>query len=162
MKAESLKQLFHDQLRDLYDAETRITMALPKMEQAATNPQLKAAFQKHLGETQQQVQRLEQVFQSIGEAPTGKTCKAMQGLVAEGDETLTEYDDPSVTDAALIAAAQRVEHYEIAGYGTVMAYAKILGDQNALGLLQQTLAEEKKTDESLTTLAESMVNLQAV
>jgi len=161
MQAESLKQLFYDQLRDLYDAERRITAALPKMEQAASDPQLKAAFRKHLMETQQQVTRLEQVFQAGGQASTGKTCKATQGLIAETEESIQSYTDPAVLDAALIADAQRVEHYEIAGYGTVMAYAKLLGDQQALDLLQQTLQEEKATDASLSTLAESLVNLKA-
>ena len=162
MQAESLKQLYYDQLRDLYDAEKRITKALATMHKSASAPQLKAAFQKHLGETEHQVQRLEQIFQSAGESPSGKTCKATQGLIAEGEESMQTYTDPAVLDASLIADAQRVEHYEIAGYGTVIAYAKLLGENQALELLSQTLQEEKATDQSLTTLAESLVNLQAV
>ncbi len=161
MKAESLTLLFYDQLRDLHDAEKRIAAALPKMEQAASNPQLKAAFRKHLGETQLQITRLEQIFEAAGQKGTGKTCKATQGLIAETEESIATYTDPTVLDAALIADAQRVEHYEIAGYGTVMAYAKQLDNDHALGLLQQTLQEEKLTDQSLTVLAEALVNVQA-
>ncbi len=161
MQSESLKQLYYDQLRDLYDAEKRIAVALPKMEQSASSPELKAAFRKHQGETQGQITRLEQIFEAGGQKAVGKTCKATQGLIAETEESIQTYTDAAVLDAALIADAQRVEHYEIAGYGTVMAYAKLLGDQAALGLLQQTLQEEKATDASLTTLAESLVNVQA-
>jgi len=161
MQAESLRQLFFDQLRDLYDAEKRIAAAMPKMEQVASDPKLKAAFRKHLGETQQQVTRLEQVFEAAGQKGTGKTCKATQGLIAETEESMGAYTDPAVLDAALIADAQRVEHYEIAGYGTVIAYAKLLGEDASMGLLQQTLQEEKATDSSLTTLAEALVNVKA-
>jgi ferritin-like metal-binding protein YciE len=161
MKLESLKQLYHDQLRDLYDAENRILKALPKMASTASSNALKAAFEKHLVETQGHVDRLDEIFHGIGESPSGKTCLAMKGLVAEGEETIQEDAEPSVKDAALIAAAQRVEHYEMAGYGTVMAYAKVLNDTKALGLLGQTLEEEKKTDAALTDLAESSINIEA-
>ena len=161
MEAESLEKLYYDQLRDLYDAEKRIAAALPKMEKAATDPKLKAAFKKHLGETQGQVKRLEEIFQEAGEKPTGKTCKATQGLVAETEESIEEYKDDAVLDAALIADAQRVEHYEIAGYGSVMAYAKILGEKGALALLKETIEEEKATDKALTDLAESLINIKA-
>lgn len=162
MKLESLQDLFVEELRDLYSAETQLLKALPKMEKAAHAPELKAAFQTHLTETQGQVARLEQIFQALGEKPTGKTCKAMEGLVAEGSEMISENAAPAVKDAGLIGAAQRVEHYEIAGYGTARTFAQHLKNDLAAGLLQQTLREEEATDKKLTTLAESNVNLQAV
>jgi ferritin-like metal-binding protein YciE len=161
MKLESLRDLLVEQLQDLYDAENRITKALPKMAKAATSPALKAAFEKHLAETEGQVKRLEQVFEALGETAKTKTCKAMQGLIAEGEETMSENAEPEVLDAALIAAAQRVEHYEMAGYGTVRSYAKLLKQDAIVGLLEQTLQEEKATDEALTTLAESSINVEA-
>jgi ferritin-like metal-binding protein YciE len=162
MKLESLRDLLVEQLQDLYDAEHRITKALPKMAKAATSAELKAAFQKHLTETEGQVRRLEQVFEALGKKAKKKTCKAMQGLIEEGEETIKEEAEPEVRDAALIAAAQRVEHYEMAGYGTVSAYAKLLNEGPVLKLLQATFAEEKATDEALTELAESTINLEAV
>jgi ferritin-like metal-binding protein YciE len=161
MKLESLRDLLVEQLQDLYDAEHRITKALPKMAKAATSAGLKAAFQKHLTETEGQVRRLEQVFEALGEKAKKKTCKAMQGLIEEGEETIKEEAEPEVRDAALIAAAQRVEHYEMAGYGTVSAYAKLLNEGTVFQLLQATFAEEKATDEALTELAESTINLEA-
>ena len=161
MKLESLRDLLVEQLQDLYDAENRITKALPKMAKAATSPALKAAFEKHLRETEGQVKRLEQVFEALGEKAKTKTCKAMQGLIAEGEETMGENAEPEVLDAALIASAQRVEHYEMAGYGTVRSYAKLLKEDAIVGLLEQTLEEEKATDEALTTLAESSINVEA-
>jgi ferritin-like metal-binding protein YciE len=161
MKLESLRDLFVEQLQDLYDAEHRIIKALPKMAKAATSAELKAAFQKHLTETEGQIDRLDQVFDGMGMKAKKKTCKAMQGLIEEGEETIKEDAQPEVRDAALIAAAQRVEHYEMAGYGTVCAYAKLLKEKTALKLLQATLAEEKATDEALTELAESTINLEA-
>ena len=161
MKLESLRDLLVEQLQDLYDAENRITKALPKMAKAATSPALKAAFEKHLAETEGQVRRLEQVFEALGEKAKTKTCKAMQGLIAEGEETMSENAEPEVLDAALIASAQRVEHYEIAGYGTVRSYAKLLKQDAIVGLLEQTLQEEKATDEALTTLAETTINVEA-
>ncbi len=162
MKLESLRDLLVEQLQDLYDAESRITKALPKMAKAATSPALKAAFEKHLRETEGQVKRLEQVFEALGETAKTKTCKAMQGLIAEGEETISENAEPEVRDAALIASAQRVEHYEMAGYGTVRSYAKLLKEDACARLLEQTLEEEKATDEALTTLAESTINVEAV
>jgi len=161
MKLESLRDLLVEQLQDLYDAENRITKALPKMAKAATSPALKAAFEKHLRETEGQVTRLEQVFEALGEKAKTKTCKAMQGLIAEGEETMDENAEPEVLDAALIASAQRVEHYEMAGYGTVRSYAKLLKEDAIVRLLEQTLEEEKATDEALTTLAESSINVEA-
>jgi ferritin-like metal-binding protein YciE len=161
MKLESLRDLLVEQLRDLYDAEHRITKALPKMAKAAASPELKAAFEKHLAETKGQIDRLDQVFDSMGVKAKKRTCKAMQGLIEEGAETIKEDAEPEVKDAALIAAAQRVEHYEMAGYGTVCAYAKLLKEQSALKLLQATFAEEKATDEALTNLAESTINVEA-
>src|SRR5581483_3423711 len=136
-----------DQLQDLYDAEQRLVKALPLMAQAAHAPGLKNAFQKHLRETENHVRRLEQVFQSMGAQAEAKTCQAMQGLVAEGQEAIDAEGDADVKDAALIAAAQRVEHYEIAAYGTARTFAQRLGKQSAARLLEQTLQEEKATDE---------------
>jgi ferritin-like metal-binding protein YciE len=161
MKLESLRDLLVEQLQDLYDAEHRITKALPKMAKAATSAELKAAFQKHLTETEGQVRRLERVFEALGEKAKKKTCKAMQGLIEEGEETIKEEAEPEVRDAALIAAAQRVEHYEMAGYGTVRAYAQLLKETAIVKLLEQTYAEEKATDESLSELAERAINVEA-
>ncbi len=160
MLAESLKKPYFDQPRDLY-AEQRIAAALPKMEKSASDQKLKAAFQKHLGETQEQARRIEQICKAAGEKPTGKTCQATKGLIAETEESIGESKDPAVLDAALISGAQRVEHYEIAGHGTVISHAKLPGEDRALALLQQSLQEEKATDTSLTTLAESLVNVKA-
>ena len=160
-KLSSLQDLLVEQLQDLYDAEHQLTKALPKMAQAATNPQLQKAFNTHLAETEGHISRLEQVFQSLGEKATRKTCKAMKGLIEEGDEVLKEDADPEVKDAALIAAANRVEHYEIAGYGTVRTFAEQLGLNDAANLLQQILDEEFAADQKLTKIAESRVNKQA-
>jgi ferritin-like metal-binding protein YciE len=161
MKLESLRELLVEQLQDLYDAEQRLTKALPKMAKAATSSKLKAAFQKHLTETEGHVERLKQAFEALGEKAQKEACKAMQGLIEEGEETIKEEAEPEVKDAALIAAAQRVEHYEMAGYGTVAAYAKLLREQDVLKLLKATFAEEKATDEALTELAESTINVEA-
>lgn len=161
MKLESLRDLYVEQLRDLYSAETQLVDALPKMAHASSSAQLRTAFEQHLEQTKNHVKRLDQVFQGLNQKPTGKTCKAMQGLIAEGQETLKENAQPEVKDAALIAAAQRVEHYEMAGYGTVRSYAKALGDDRAMTLLQQTLNEEGEADKKLTQLAESGINLRA-
>ncbi len=162
MKIDSLQKLFVEELRDLYSAENQILKALPKMTKAATSPELKAAFEKHLKETEGQVERLETIFEALGEKPKGKTCKAMAGLVEEGSELMKEDIEPAVLDAGLIAAAQRVEHYEMAGYGTVRTYAKLLKNKEAEKLLQATLDEEAATDEALNELAESSINLKAV
>jgi len=161
MKLESLRDLLVEQLQDLYDAENRITKALPKMAKAATSPELKAAFEKHLEETKGQVERLEQVFEHLGEKAKKKACKAMQGLIEEGEETIKEDAEDEVRDAALIAAAQRVEHYEMAGYGTVRAYAKLLKETKVVKLLEATFAEEEATDKALSKLAESTINIEA-
>ena len=157
----SFDDLFVEQLQDLYDAEQRLTKALPKMAAAAHNPALKAAFEEHLRQTQNQVTRLEQVFKSIGKTAQTKTCEAMKGLVEEGSEVINGSGDPDVKDAALIAAAQRVEHYEIAGYGTVRTFAQRLGRSEAARLLQQSLDEEAETDRKLTGLAEKAINPKA-
>ncbi len=161
MKLESLRDLLIEQISDIHDAETQITKALPKMAKAASSPDLKTAFERHLAQTEEHVTRLEQVFELLDEKPRKKPCKAMQGLVAEGQETIKEDAEPAVKDAALIAAAQRVEHYEMAAYGTVCAYAKQLKERDVLKLLKQTLAEEEETDEALTQLAETTINIEA-
>lgn len=162
----TLHELYIEQLRDLYNAEQQLLQALPKMASAATNKELQEGFEDHLEETHEQVQRLDTIFAELNMAPAGKTCQAMAGLVKEGEEAITEHTDPDVRDAALIAAAQRVEHYEMAGYGTVRAFAKQLGFGNQADLLQQTLDEEGAADKRLTKVAEggllkSGVNKQA-
>lgn len=159
---DSMETLLEEQLQDLYDAEQRIVAALPKMEAAAHSAELKSAFRQHLAETKNQVSRLEQVFQALGKKADGKTCQAMKGLIAEGDEIVSASGDADVKDAALIAAAQRIEHYEIAAYGTARTFAQRLGNQEAARLLQQTLDEEGATDKKLTQIAERSVNPQAV
>jgi ferritin-like metal-binding protein YciE len=161
MEMQDLEDLFVDQLRDLYNAEKQLVKALPKMAKKASDEDLKQAFSTHLEETKGHVERLEQIFDQLGKRASGKTCKAMKGLVEEGQEAMEEDAEPEVLDAALIAAAQRVEHYEIAGYGTVRAYAKLLGNSEAAKLLQQTLDEEGETDKKLTKLAESTINVEA-
>jgi ferritin-like metal-binding protein YciE len=160
---DSFDDLFVDQLQDLYDAEQRLVEALPNMAAAAHDQGLKNAFRQHLRETENQVNRLERVFQSIGLEPEAKTktCYAMKGLISEADETIDAEGDPDVKDAALIAAAQRVEHYEITGYGTARAFARRLGKHQAAQLLQDTLDEEEAADQKLTQLAESTINQQA-
>lgn len=156
VKLQNLRDLWVDELKDLYHAEHQILKALPKMVKAAVDEDLKTAFEEHLEQTRGHVERLEQVFEQIDEAPKGKRCKGMEGIIAEGKEML-EMDLPEpVGDAALIAAAQRVEHYEIAAYGTVRTYAEILGESDAVALLEETLNEEKETDERLTGIAESV------
>jgi ferritin-like metal-binding protein YciE len=157
----SLETLFVDQLRDLYDAEQRLTKALPKMADAAHSTSLKSAFQQHLRETQNHVNRLERVFQAMGQKASPETCEAMKGLISEGETVLSARGDPDVKDAALIAAAQRVEHYEISGYGTARTFAQRLGRQEAVRLLQETLDEEAATDKKLTQLAEQSINPKA-
>jgi ferritin-like metal-binding protein YciE len=157
----SLNDLFIEQLQDLYDAENRLTEALPKMRDAATSSELKNAFDMHLQETQGHVRRLEQIFSQLGLAAERQTCPAMKGLIKEGSEAIDAEGDPTVRDAALIAAAQRVEHYEMAGYGSVRAFARKLGLANIADTLQMTLNEEQKADETLTQIAEESVNLVA-
>ena len=162
MEFNSLEDLFVEQLEDLYDAEKRLTEALPKMADAAKAADLKRAFQSHLRETEQQVTRLETIFQQLGKEPEGKTCEAMKGLISEGSEMIKAKGDPSVKDAALIAAAQRVEHYEMASYGTARTFAQQLGHAEAARLLQTTLMEEGNADKKLTEIAEKNVNLEAI
>jgi ferritin-like metal-binding protein YciE len=160
-KEKTLQDLFHETLKDIYFAEKKILTALPKMAKAAQSEHLKAAFAKHEGETEVQVNRLEQVFKSIGETPKGKTCDAIMGIIEEGQEAMKEYKGTAALDAALLAAAQAVEHYEIARYGTLKCWASEMGLNEAVKLLNATLAEEKTTDQALTKLAESEVNLHA-
>lgn len=162
MKLESLQKLYVMQLKDLYSAENQLLEALPKMEKAASNQDLKQAFAEHLKETKQQVKRLTTIFDSLDFKPGGHKCEAMEGLIGEGEEIIKADAAPEVRDAGLIAAAQRVEHYEIAGYGTVRAYAEKLGDQAAADLLQETLDEEASADEKLTRLAERSINFLAM
>ena len=158
---DSLECLFMDQIRDLYDAEQRLTKALPKVAAAASTTSLKTAINEHLRETENHVSRLERVFAIMGKDPEAKTCEAMKGLIAEGEEAIGAEGDPDVKDAALIAAAQRVEHYEMAGYGTARSIAQRLGKRDAAELLQDTLDEEKAADKKLTELAEREINAHA-
>jgi ferritin-like metal-binding protein YciE len=162
MKLDSLKDLYLEQLRDLYSAETQLVQALPKMADAAATPVLKSAFREHLDQTRQHVERLETIFRGLSEKPGGQTCEGMKGLIKEGEEMISMRGEPEAKDAGLIAAAQRVEHYEIAGYGTVRTYAELLGDRDAVRLLERTLQEEEETDERLSEIAESTVNEEAL
>lgn len=155
-KVSSLNELLIDELKDLYSAETQLTKALPKMAKAASHKELKAAFQEHLEETKAQIERLERVMELLDATPKGKKCKAMEGLIEEGEEKIELKAEPAVKDAALIGAAQKVEHYEIAGYGTARTFAEILGQSEVAELLQATLDEESATDEKLTELAETI------
>lgn len=161
-KLNSLKDLYLDELKDIYNAETQITKALPKMVEAATSPELKSGFEHHLGQTREHISRLETIMKSHGKSPKGKVCKAMQGLIAEGEEMMEQDANPAVMDAGLIGVAQRVEHYEMAAYGCVATYAEELGDTAAAKLLSQTLKEEKDTDLKLTKLAETRLNTKAM
>jgi ferritin-like metal-binding protein YciE len=160
MKANRLMHLYVEELKDLYSAENQLVKALPKMAKAATSKDLQAGFEGHLAQTKEHVVRLEKVFKALGESPNGKKCKGMEGLIKEGGEMIEEDPAPEELDAGLISAAQRVEHYEIAGYGCVSAYAKLLGEDQAEALLRQTLEEEKETDEKLTQLS-SRINVEA-
>jgi ferritin-like metal-binding protein YciE len=161
LKLNSLRDLFIEELRDLHDAETQLVKALPKMADAATDIQLKAALNTHLGQTKMHVNRLEEIFHQLDEKPTGETCRAMKGLIEESRIFIDAGGDDAVRDAGLIGAAQRVEHYEMAGYGTARALAQHLGENAAVNILQQTLDEESVTDRILTDIAEHEVNLQA-
>jgi ferritin-like metal-binding protein YciE len=160
MQQNRLKHLYIEELKDIYSAENQMVKALPKMAKAATAPDLRAGFEEHLAQTKEHVSRLEQIFKGLGDNPTGKKCKGMEGLIAEGAEMIEEDPFPEELDAGLISAAQRVEHYEIAAYGCVAAYAKLLGEDEAVALLKKTLDEEKKTDEKLTELS-SKINVEA-
>jgi ferritin-like metal-binding protein YciE len=161
MPLGSMQDLYLEELRDLYSAERQIIGALPKMAQNAGHKNLRAAFEEHLETTREQVRRLETIFDNLGEKPSGKECKGMKGLIEEGQEILEEEGDPDVKDAAMIASAQRIEHYEIAAYGAVRTYADQLGLRDHVELLQRTLDEEGNTDKRLTQLAESRVNRDA-
>ena len=161
-KSKKLEDLFHDSLKDIYFAEKKILTALPKMAKAAHSEELAAAFEKHLAETEAQVERLEQVFEEIDAKPQGKTCPAIMGLIEEGKEIMDEYKGSQALDAGLLAAAQAVEHYEITRYGTLITWAKLLGYDGAVKLLKQTIAEEEATDQALSELAESEVNQEAM
>jgi ferritin-like metal-binding protein YciE len=158
MSLDSLEKLFLEELKDVFNAEKQILRALPKMAKTAESPGLRQAFTKHLRETEGQVQRLERIFRELGQAARGKKCKGMEGLLEEGKEVLEEDGEPAVIDAALIASAQRVEHYEIAAYGCLRTYAQLLGYSRAEQLLQQTLDEEEAADKKLTELGESGIN----
>jgi ferritin-like metal-binding protein YciE len=162
MSEQALKELLIEELQDTYSAETQILQALPKMADAASSQELKQAFQTHQQETQGQVQRLEQVFQILGAQPGGNTCEAAQGLIEEAEEIIGEGHPPEVLDVALIIAAQKVEHYEIASYGSLRTLAQTCGMNDVAQLLDQTLAEEKATDEKLNQLAEGGVNQRAI
>lgn len=161
MEIDTLRKLYVEELKDLYSAENQILKALPKMAKKASNPELKAGFEEHLKQTQVHVERLEVIFEALGKSPKGKKCKGMEGLLEEGKEVMEEDMDEETLDAALIAAAQRVEHYEIAGYGTVRTYAQLLGEKDAAKLLQTTLDEEGDTDKKLTVLAGN-INVEAM
>ncbi len=156
MANEGFKELYVDELKDLYSAETQLVQALPKMAKGASSDELRQGFEEHLEQTKGHVQRLEQIFEALGESPKGKKCKGMEGLIEEGSEVLGDDYEGDVLDAALIGAAQRVEHYEIAGYGTVRALAEALGEDEHVSLLSETLDEEKETDERLTDIAEQI------
>jgi ferritin-like metal-binding protein YciE len=160
MSADNLEELFQHDLRDTLDAEKQILKALPKMAKACTNDELRAAFEQHKAETETHIERLQTIFEGLGKAARGKHCNGMEGLLKEGEEMIEEGEPSATLDAALIGAAQKVEHYEIAAYGTLATYAKLLGNEDALELLVQTLEEEKATDENLTELA-SEINLVA-
>ena len=158
---KKLDELFHDTLKDIYFAEKKILSTLPKMAKAAQSKDLKAAFQKHETETEEHVARLEKVFAEIDEAPRGKTCDAIMGIIEEGQEVMEEYKGSPALDAGLLGAAQAVEHYEISRYGTLIAWAEELGLDDAVSLLEETLEEEEATDEALTEIAKTAINQQA-
>jgi ferritin-like metal-binding protein YciE len=162
MSLDTLEKLYIDELRDLYNAENQLLKALPKMAKGASSPELKDAFEKHLEQTKGHVQRLEELFEQRDDSPKGKTCKAMKGLIEEGSEILKEEGEDSVLDAGMIVAAQKVEHYEIASYGSVRTFANLLGKEEEAKLLQATLDEEAETNETLTQLAEGIVNEEAL
>jgi ferritin-like metal-binding protein YciE len=161
MKMQDLHDLFVHELRDLYSAEKQLLDALPKMAKAASHPELRAAFQTHLTETEGQARRLEEIFKTLNESPGSETCDGMEGLIEEGEEVIAAKGEPSVRDAALIVAAQKVEHYEMAGYGSACVFAETLGMDDVKQILKQTMAEEEATDKKLSTIAESIINVEA-
>lgn len=162
MKLSDLHRVYVSQLKDIYSAETQLLEALPKMAQSATSEKLQNAFREHLEETKAHVQRLEQIFEQLEFKPGGHRCKAMSGLIEEGEEILHEEAEPEARDAALICAAQKVEHYEMATYGTLRAYARVLGEEKAYELLTETLRDERNADSLLTDLAENAINKLAM
>lgn len=162
MAEKNLETLFHETLKDIYYAERKILKALPKMARGAQSPELKAAFEKHRDETEGQIERLQQVFELIGKRPQGKTCAAIEGILEEGEEILDEFKGQPALDAGLAAAAQAVEHYEIARYGTLKRWAQVLGLKDAVTLLDATLKEESMTDDALTKLADKVANQKAL
>jgi ferritin-like metal-binding protein YciE len=162
MKIETMDDLFLEQIEDLYDAEQRLVKALPKMAEASTSAQLRQAFESHLEQTRGHVRRLETIFREIGKDAKAETCDAMKGLIEEGEDLIDDIENTTLRDAGLIAAANRVEHYEIAGYGSAKAFAQKLGLNNAVTLLDQTLQEEKEADRKLTSLAENVINADAL
>lgn len=162
MKIETMDDLFLEQIEDLYDAEQRLVKALPKMAEASTSAQLRQAFESHLEQTRGHVRRLETIFREIGKDAKAETCDAMKGLIEEGEDLIDDIENTTLRDAGLIAAANRVEHYEIAGYGSAKAFAQKLGLNNAVTLLEQTLQEEKEADRKLTSLAENVINADAL
>ena len=162
MKIESLEELFVEELKDLYHAEKQLVKALPKMAKAATSEELRTAFTDHLEQTKNHVLRLEQVFETVDEKAKAKVCKGMQGLIEEGQETIAEDALEQLADLGLIAAAQKVEHYEISGYGTMRTFAQILGNQEAVGLLSETLKEEEAADKLLSGISQSLLKESAV
>ncbi|HLJ48712.1 MAG TPA: ferritin-like domain-containing protein [Bryobacteraceae bacterium] len=161
MKIETMDDLFLEQIEDLYDAEKRLVKALPKMAEASNSAQLRQAFEMHLEQTKGQVERLNRIFGELGKKAKGETCEAMKGLIEEGEKAIDDIEEPNVRDAGLIAAANRVEHYEIAGYGSAKAFAQMLGLTQAATLLEETLEEEKQADQKLTRLAQTLVNQNA-
>jgi ferritin-like metal-binding protein YciE len=161
MKKNLLQKLYADELKDLYSAENQLVKALPKMASAATAPKLRSGFNKHLKQTKQHVARLEKIFKKMKEGPNGKHCSGMEGLIKEGSELIAEGPDSEQLDAGLIAAAQHVEHYEMAGYGCVHNYARLLGEKQAAAILARTYKEEKETDKSLSSLAKT-INVEAM
>jgi ferritin-like metal-binding protein YciE len=162
MEIDSLRKLYIEELKDLYSAEKQLIQALPRMAKKVQNEKLRKGFEQHLETTRMQLERLDRIFEMIGKAPRGKKCKAMEGLIEEGKEMMQEDMDEDVMDAALISSAQKIEHYEIAGYGTVRTYAELLGEKEQAKLLQQTLDEEGQMDKQLTQLAESEINVEAM
>src|SRR5688572_22433946 len=161
MEMNDLQDLFVEELKDLYSAEKQLLKALPRVAKAAENPQLKTAIQNHVKETEVHVERLEQIFEKLGASGRGKKCKGMEGLIEENKELLEEDADPDVLDAGLIVGSQKIEHYEIAGYGSAVTFAKLLGDEESARLLAQTLDEEERTDKKLTEIAQSSINIDA-
>ncbi|MGE5354549.1 MAG: ferritin-like domain-containing protein [Ignavibacteriales bacterium] len=161
MQVDSLKKLYMDELRDLVSSESQIIDAMPKMVQSASSKELKNALNEHLDVTKRQLDRLKEIFRNMNESPEGKNCMGMEGIIREGQQMLSQATDPEVKDAGIIAAAQRIEHYEIAVYGVVRTYAEILGDEDSRDLLQSTLDEEKETDKKLTELAVNSINVEA-